>query len=402
MSLEKLDDVIHNIDGIDERFAMLLKKYVYTYINFSTNKELVSNNLINQINSNIKHISVEQLDGISGHADAKSKTIKINSDLDDYLIDNTFMHEITHLISLNEIIEDNITYQLNYGLKVGLDDQMDFSAGFRLRNWEVDGNNYVYNKGNVVLDEWITEWLANKTSGLTNTELKEDTNGFFRKKISHGYDGSNVMNLIELVYGSENIANLITGLDLNLEERKSVIPIKEIHKINELIDSNSILLQDEVDIIRNLQPPYMKTPNVTGLIMYYISEYQKQRELENQNVYLQKIMNVLTRTYYVRFNKEIKGCSSPEDLNKVYNELSTIQNSMIWNEDINALESLESYRLFNQMRKEFTKKTSELNINNPEFNNLYLTPIQMKEKFKMEEEYIKKHLNKSEDTIRRI
>lgn len=263
---------------------------------------------------------------------------------------------------------------------------MDFTAGFRLTQWEVDGNNYAYNKGIETFDEWITEWLANKMSGFQNVEVKEDTNGFFRKKTSHGYDGSNVMNLLELVYGRENVANLITGFDLTEEERKSIIPIKEIHKLNQMIDSESILTDEEKEIFKNLQPPYMKTPNMTGLITYYISEYQKQNNLQDYNVYLQKMLNVLVRTYSVSFTNKINECNSIDDLKTIYGELSVIQNSMIWTEDMNKLASLETFQIFEKMKYDFSARITKINANVEEFSSLYLSPSQLLEKFRSEEE----------------
>ncbi len=43
---EQLKEVLLNIDGLDERFAKLVIKYVEKYIDMSTNKSLVANNLI--------------------------------------------------------------------------------------------------------------------------------------------------------------------------------------------------------------------------------------------------------------------------------------------------------------------------------------------------------------------
>ena len=217
-----------------------------------------------------------------------------------------------------------------------------------------------------------------------------DNNGFFRKKTSHGYDGSNIMNLLELVYGGENIANLITGFDLSEEERKSIIPIKELHKLNEMIDSNAVLNQEEVNIFKNLKPPYMKTPNITGLILYYISESMKQDKLEDKNAYLQKMLDVLTRAYSVSFNYKIENCNSYDELMNIYNELSKIQNSIIWHKNLDIMNSLESYKNFEKLRESFISKLTQLNINNKDFASLYLGPSEMLEKFKLEESMIQK------------
>ena len=391
-----LKETLANIKGIDERFASLIIKYVDSYINMSSNKAQVVDNLIQQIKKNVTEINFASLDGISGCVSGTGSAITIDSNLPDWAIDNTFLHEFTHQISRNEytVIDEedgmSIRVQPNCGLKVGIDQNMEFSMGARLFDWEIDGNNYAFNKGIATFDEWITEWLANKMSGFVNAELKQDENGFFRKKMCHGYDGSNVMNMLELVYGSENVANIITGLDLSEEERKGVIPIKEFHKLNEMIDSNTVLSPEEVEIFNNLQPPYMKTPNITGLLVYYISEYQKQDKLEDYNVYIQKMINLLSRAYSIGFKNRIVNCNNIDDLIQMYNELLIIQNSIIWNENQEILKSLESYRLFDEMRNLFTTKTTSLGISNEKFSSLYANPSQLLEKFKFEETELKK------------
>lgn len=390
-----LKETLANIKGIDERFASLIIKYVDLYINMSSNKTQVANNLIQQIKKNITEINFASLDGISGCVSGMGSAITIDSNLPDWVIDNTFLHEFTHQISRNEytIVDEEdgmrIRVQPNCGLKVGIDQNMEFSMGARLREWETDGNNYAFNKGIATFDEWITEWLANKMSGFVNVELKQDENGFFRKKMCHGYDGSNVMNMLELVYGSENVANIITGMDLSEEERKGVIPIKEFHKLNEMIDSNLVLSPEEVEIFKNLQPPYMKTPNITGLLVYYISEYQKQDKLEDYNVYIQKMINLLSRAYSIGFKNRIVNCNNVDDLIQMYNELSTVQNSMIWNENQEVLNSLESYRIYDEMRTLFIAKANSLGVSNNQFSNLYVTPSQLLEKFRLEEAELK-------------
>lgn len=386
----EIKEVLLNIDGMNERFATLILKYIDNYINMSSNKAVVANNIVQQIKRNVTGIRFKSLDGVSGAVSNLGTVITLDDTLDERNLDNTFLHEFTHLISKNEYMDGNDLIQPNCGFKVGQDDRMDFTAGFRLTQWEVDGNNYAYNKGIETFDEWITEWLANKMSGFINVEVKEDTNGFFRKKTSHGYDGSNVMNLLELVYGSENVANLITGFDLTEEEKKSVIPIKEIHKLNQMIDSESILTEEEKEIFKNLQPPYMRTANITGLMSYYISEYQKQNNLQGHNVYLQKMLNVLVRAYSVSFANKINECHSIEDLRNIYGELYMIQNSMIWTEDLDKLKSLETFQVFEKMKQDFSYKTAMLNVNIDEFSSLYLTPSQLLEKFRSEEAEVQK------------
>ena len=377
----EIKEILFNIDGMNERFATLILKYIDNYINMSSNKALVANNIVQQIKRNITGIRFKSLNGISGAVNDFDSIMGHNR-----VIDNTFLHEFTHLISKNQYMEDIFICQPNMGLKVGKEYSDLYKINQRITQWEIDGNNYAYNKGIETFDEWITEWLANKMSGFQNVEVKEDDNGFFRKKTSHGYDGSNVMSLLELVYGSENVANLITGFDLTEEERKSVIPIKEIHKLNLMIDSDSILTNEEKEIFKNLQPPYMKTPNITGLITYYISEYQKQNNLQDYNVYLQKMLNVLVRTYSVSFTNKINECNSIDDLRTIYGELSVIQNSMIWTEDMNKLASLETFQIFEKMKYDFSARITKSDANVEEFSSLYLSPSQLLEKFRSEEE----------------
>lgn len=386
----EIKEVLLNIDGMNERFATLILRYIDTYINMSSNKAVVANNIVQQIKRNVTGIRFKSLDGVSGAVNDFDSIITLDDMLDNGVIDNTFLHEFTHLISKNQYMEDIFICQPNMGLKVGKEYSDLYKINQRITQWEIDGNNYAYNKGIETFDEWVTEWLANKMSGFQNVEVKEDANGFFRKKTSHGYDGSNVMNLLELVYGSENIANLITGFDLTEEERKTVIPMKEIHKLNQMIDSESILTDDEKEIFKNLQPPYMKTPNITGLITYYISEYQKQNNLQDYNGYLQKMLNVLVRTYSVSFSNKISECNSVDDLRNIYGELSVIQNSMIWTEDLDKLKSLETFQLFEKMKQDFSSKTTILNINIEEFSSLYLSPSQLLEKFRSEEAEVQK------------
>lgn len=386
----EIKEVLLNIDGMNERFATLILRYIDIYINMSSNKVVIANNIVQQIKRNVTGIRFKNLDGVSGAVSNLGTVITLDDTLDERKLDNTFLHEFTHLISKNEYMDGNDLIQPNCGFKVGQDDRMDFNGGFRLTQWEIDGNNYAYNKGIETFDEWVTEWLANKMSDFQNVEVKEDTNGFFRKKTSHGYDGSNVMNLLELVYGSENVANLITGFDLTEEERKSVIPIKEIHKLNQMIDSESILTDEEKEIFKNLQPPYMKIPNITGLITYYISEYQKQNNLQDYNGYLQKMLNVLVRTYSVSFSNKISECNSVDDLRNIYDELSVIQSSMIWTEDLDKLKSLETFQMFEKMKQDFSSRITMLNANVEEFSSLYLAPSQLLEKFRSEEIEVQK------------
>lgn len=394
----EIKELIFGIEGMNERFAILILKYIDAYLDMSSDKDVVLDNFIRQIKNNFTSIQFKTLDGVSGAVSGGSNAITLDDTLDDRFLDNTFLHEFTHLISKNEFLDDGFIFQANRGLKVGRDNIMDFDLGFELPNWETDGNNYASNKAISMLDEWVTEWLANKMSGLVYVEVKEDANGFFRKKTCHGYDGSNIMNLLELVYGCENIANLITGFDMTEEQRKTVIPIQELHKLNQMIDSEVILLKEEKELFEKLS--YMNTPNITGLLTYYISQYQRQNNLQDYNVWLQKMLNLLVRAYSFSFKNKINDCSNIGDLNNVYNELSIIQNSMIWTENLDLLYSLESYQLFDKMRKDFSSKVIVLNANLEDFSSLFFQPSQLLEKFKLEEKFSKSNISDENLTIK--
>lgn len=374
-----INQILYRIDGMDENFATLIQNYINKYIEMSSNNEIVLNNIINQIQKNIKGIQIKKLDGISGCASGNASGIIILDDsLDEDTMNNTFLHEFTHIICLNTEIIENDVVDYNFGLKPSREDQADLSWGIRLKNWEIDGNNYSYNKGIFLLDEWITEWLANKMSNYMNYEIKKTERNFYRIKTSHGYDGSNVMNLLELVFGSEKIANLITGFDLTEQERHCVIPIKEIEKINGLINSKDILTTEEKNIFLNLNPPYMTEPTILGLILYYISEYQSNR---NKDENLQNIMNVLVRTYKYIFEHKINETSNYMDLEKINNELHIIQNSIFWNEDMNQMACIEAYNIFNEIREQFLIKAKEKEIDISQYSDLLLNGEQMIQKF---------------------
>lgn len=86
---EQLKEVLLNIDGLDERFATLVIKYVEKYIDMSTNKSLVANNLIQQMKKNVTEISFKNLDGISGCVSGLGSSITIDSNLEDLFNTNT-------------------------------------------------------------------------------------------------------------------------------------------------------------------------------------------------------------------------------------------------------------------------------------------------------------------------
>ena len=102
------------------------------------------------------------------------------------------------------------------------------------------------------------------------------------------------------------------------------------------------------------------------------------------------MINLLSRAYSIGFKNRIVNCNNIDDLIQMYNELLIIQNSIIWNENQEILKSLESYRLFDEMRNLFTTKTTSLGISNEKFSSLYANPSQLLEKFKFEETELKK------------
>ena len=97
------------------------------------------------------------------------------------------------------------------------------------------------------------------------------------------------------------------------------------------------------------------------------------------------MLDVLTRTYSISFNDKVNNCKNVDELRDLCKELSVIQNSIIWNEDQNILNSLETFKLFDKMRNKFLSRLNRLNISNDEFEELFLSPSQLLEKFKTEE-----------------
>ncbi len=63
---------------------------------------------------------------------------------------------------------------------------------------------------------------------------------------------------------------------------------------------------------------------------------------------------------------------------------------MIWTEDLDKLNSLETFQIFEKMKQNFSSKTAMLNVNIEEFSSLYLSPSQLLEKFRSEEAEVQK------------
>ena len=261
-------EVVNNISGLDDILKEALIKYINDYCLLFNNNPIVVENLLTQIKNNVNEVEIKDLDGSSGAVSNMSKAIFLSSNLEEWNIVNTFLHELTHKISTNDIIEEGIVITLNAGLKYGSDDQEDSIFG-PVRSWNMDGNNYAYKLGTAVLDEWITEWIANKISEMKNVEIKKYENGFFRIKTSHGYDGSNIMNLLEVTFGTQTIADLLTGLTIPKEQRNCVLPLYGFKKMNEMYDSDKILKQDEKELLLSLGK-YIETPTISIYLLKLI------------------------------------------------------------------------------------------------------------------------------------
>lgn len=119
----EIKEILFNIEGMNERFATLILKYIDNYINMSSNKAVVANNIVQQIKRNVTGIRFKSLDGVSGAVSNLGTIITLDDTLDERNLDNTFLHEFTHLISKNEYMDENDLIQPNCGFKVGQDDK---------------------------------------------------------------------------------------------------------------------------------------------------------------------------------------------------------------------------------------------------------------------------------------
>ncbi len=371
-------EVVNNISGLDDILKEALIKYINDYCLLFNNNPIVVENLLTQIKNNVNEVEIKDLDGSSGAVSNMSKAIFISSNLEEWNIVNTFLHELTHKISTNDIIEEGIVITLNAGLKYGSDDQEDSIFG-PVRSWNMDGNNYAYKLGTAVLDEWITEWIANKISEMKNVEIKKYENGFFRIKTSHGYDGSNIMNLLEVTFGTQTIADLLTGLTIPKEQRNCVLPLYGFKKMNEMYDSDKILKQDEKELLLSLGK-YIKTPTISIYLLKLIYEYNYEKDLSNKNNYLMKMMNLILRTYITKFDDKLNKCNTLESFGNLYNELKKIQLSLAWNLDLNKLNEMEYFAIYKELVNKFMNALNEKKVNN-KYSDLIMSPEEIFRKF---------------------
>lgn len=371
-------EVVNNISGLDDILKEALIKYINDYCLLFNNNPIVVENLLTQIKNNVNEVEIKDLDGSSGAVSNMSKAIFLSSNLEEWNIVNTFLYELTHKISTNDIIEEGIVITLNAGLKYGSDDQEDSIFG-PVRSWNMDGNNYAYKLGTAVLDEWITEWIANKISEMKNVEIKKYENGFFRIKTSHGYDGSNIMNLLEVTFGTQTIADLLTGLTIPKEQRNCVLPLYGFKKMNEMYDSDKILKQDEKELLLSLGK-YIKTPTISIYLLKLIYEYNYEKDLSNKNNYLMKMMNLILRTYITKFDDKLNKCNTLESFGNLYNELKKIQLSLAWNLDLNKLNEMEYFAIYKELVNKFMNALNEKKVNN-KYSDLIMSPEEIFRKF---------------------
>ncbi len=365
-------EVVNNISGLDDTLKEALIKYVNDYCLLFNNNPIVIENLLTQIKNNVNKIEIKDLtDEVSGAVSNLSNTISLSNNLEEWNIINTFFHELTHKISTNNIIKEGIVISKNAGLKYGFEDRMDSIFG-PIHSWNLDGNNYAYRLGNDVLDEWITEWIANKISEMKNIEIKKYENGFFRIKTSHGYDGSNIMNLLEITFGTQTIADLLTGLTIPKEQRNCVLPLYGFKKMNEMYDSNIVLRQEEKEYLLSSNN-CIKSPTITIYLLKLLEEYNDEKNLSNKNDYLMQMMNLILRTYSIKFSSQISECNDTESFDMLYNELKKIQLSIAWNLNVDKLNEMEYFMIYKRIVTEFMNKVKAYSVDN-KYMDLVLEP----------------------------
>lgn len=386
--MEQLNNNLENLQGMTPEYINAIEVYCNGILKMFNNNPTVKLNLFQQLKKHFTGLEYRKLkNGISGSVSSLSSCISLSSDLEEWNYINTFLHELTHQLAKNEYIDEYIqVYVYNLGLKMSNDDVMD--SLFRpCSSWAIDGNNYVFDRGSamMLLDEWLTEWLANKFSGLKNVELITDENGNFRIKTSHGYDGSNIMNLMELTFGEAQLTDLLLGLSLTEDERKCVIPLKGFQKIcNEF--SSDLLSKEEKDELIN-SSKYIKNPNLPIYISFLISKYNGEKSQEQSNEYLGKIMDILLRVYSNKFGNAVEKISTNEDVINAFNQLSIVQKSIMWNYDMEKMFSNEYYRKYVEMVKILKDKCLKSNID-IDLSSLEKTPSEMFEYFSnLEQQY---------------
>ena len=385
--MEQLNNNLENLQGMSPKHIKAIEVYCNGILKMFNNNPTVKLNLFQQLKKHFTGIEHREFkNGISGSVSSLSSCISLSSDLEEWNYINTFLHELTHQLAKNEYMDEDIVYVYNLGLKMSNEDAMD-SLFKPCSSWSIDGNNYAFDRGSamMLLDEWLTEWLANKFSGLKNVELITDENGNFRIKTSHGYDGSNIMNLMELTFGEAQLTDLLLGLSLTRDERKSVIPLKGFQKIGSEF-SDDLLSSEEKDELIN-SSKYIKNPNLPIYISFLISKYNNEKNQELSNEYLGKIMDILLRAYFNKFGNVIEKISTNEDVINAFNQLSIVQRSIMWNYDIEKMLSNEYYRKYVEMVKMLKDKSLKSNID-IDLSSLEKTPSEMFEYFSnLEQEY---------------
>lgn len=380
--MTEINNNLNNIQGITPEIVKAIELYCEGISKMFDNNATVKSNLLKQIKKNFTGLEHQELKGgISGSVSNMSSCILLSSKLEEWNYINTFLHEFTHQIAKNSRIdeEDMQVIEYNLGLKMGQDDRTD-SMFVPCSSWTIDGNNYAFDRGAAMMlfDEWITEWLANKFSGLQNVELKTDNNGNFRIKTSHGYDGSNIMNLMELAFGEAQLVDLLLGVTLTEEERNTIIPLKGFQKMDQEFSSELMSNEEKEELVNSSR--YIKNPSITIYMSYLIGKYNEEKNPELSNEHLERLMNLLTRLYSQKFVNSIDSISNENDALKFAGQLSVIQNSIIWNNDMDKMLSCEYYTRYVEMVKMLKEKctTNNIDIN---LSSLEKTPEEMFEYF---------------------
>lgn len=349
--MQRIIEYIKKIEGIDSITYEGLLRYFSGIIDIFDDDELVKNNLLNQLKLHFNGVEIVEFDNDDyGRQSPIYKKIQLSNKLKEHNYLNTLLHELTHSLAVNSIV-DEVIYEKNRGLKGGEVDTFWWGID---KEWVTDENYYGFDDGKSLnmLDEWLTEWIANLYSNLNYAELKTDENGNFRLKTTDAYDGSNIMNLMNLVYGKKELINLLLGLTYNEEQRKSVIPMYGFHRMNEMYEN--VLTEEEKNSISS---KYVTNPNNTILLMNYISEYTISDKKTDSLI---KMMNLLTRQYVIKIKNELASCNNENEINNLYHDILLLQKSIIWNFDLEKMKEFEYYQNYENIIKMFLNKINEL------------------------------------------
>lgn len=349
--MERIIEYIKKIEGIDSITYEGLLRYFSGIIDIFDDDELVKNNLLNQLKLHFNGVEIVEFDNDDyGRQSPIYKKIQLSNKLKEHNYLNTLLHELTHSLAVNSIV-DEVIYEKNRGLKGGEVDTFWWGID---KEWVTDENYYGFDDGKSLnmLDEWLTEWIANLYSNLNYAELKTDENGNFRLKTTDAYDGSNIMNLMNLIYGKKELINLLLGLTYNEEQRKSVIPMYGFHRMNEMYEN--VLTEEEKNSISS---KYVTDPNNTILLMNYISEYTTSDKKTDSLI---KMMNLLTRQYVIKIKNELASCNTENEINNLYHDILLLQKSIIWNFDLEKMKEFEYYQNYENIIKMFLNKINEL------------------------------------------